>query len=58
MDLDGSLNWHDDLVLISREKQRKNMSKRYNVLGQEIPDNQKGFILIMYEDGTIEKRYE
>jgi len=58
MDLDGSLNWHDDLVLISRETQRKNMSKRYNVLGQEIPDDQKGFILIMYEDGSIEKRYE
>ena len=58
MDLDGSLNWHDDLVLISREQQRKNISKRYNVLGQEIPEHQKGFVLIMYEDGTIEKRYE
>lgn len=58
MDLDGSLNWHDDLVLISREQQRKNISKRYNVLGQEIPEHQKGFVLIVYEDGTIEKRYE
>jgi hypothetical protein len=57
-DLDGSLKWYDDLVLISREQVRKKIARRYNVLGQEIPENQKGFVLIIYEDGTIEKRYE
>ena len=58
IDLDGTLHVHDDWVVVSRNLLEKKVYKKYTILGQEISFDPRGLVLIQYEDGTIEKRYE
>ena len=54
-DYDGTRFTSDKIVAIKNNGERKNVIKRTNLLGQEIPENTSGLIIYWYEDGSSEK---
>lgn len=58
VDLNGNQKVYPNLVAIDNLKDAPIIVKRINSLGQDIPSTQKGLVFLIYEDGTIEKRYE
>lgn len=56
-DVNGSPRIVGDIVAIDNRINGKTIVGRVNILGQQIPDTQKGLVILMFDDGTIEKRY-
>jgi len=56
-DLNGEPRVISNVVSIDNRMNAKTVVKRTNVLGQLVSEQQKGLIILVYEDGSIEKRY-
>ena len=56
-DVNGSPRIVGNIVAIDNRMNGKTIVGRVNILGQQIPDTQKGLVILMFDDGTIEKRY-
>lgn len=56
-DLDNTYTELDQLVSINNRERSKQVLYRTNMLGQLVSDQQKGFIIMVYEDGTTEKTF-
>lgn len=56
-DLNGEPRVISNVVSIDNLVNAKTVVKRTNVLGQLVSEQQKGLIILVYEDGSIEKRY-
>ena len=54
-DIDGLPRSIGEIVSIKNIIKEKVIVKRTNILGQEIDEYQKGLVILIYEDGTIEK---
>lgn len=54
-DLDNTYSVHDNVVSLDNRVKAKTILYRTNVLGQIVPDTQRGFIIYVYDDGTTEK---
>lgn len=59
LDLDGTESrYHDIVALDNSPINFREIIGRYNVIGQEIDENQKGIQLIIYSDGTTQKVFK
>lgn len=54
-DFNGQLTIIDDIVSIDNRMKSKKIIRRTNLLGQIIPEDQKGLVILIYEDGTSER---
>lgn len=57
-DFNGIPRVLSEIVGIDNRISGKNILKYVNILGQEVPEDQKGLVIVLYEDGTIDKRYQ
>jgi len=55
-DIDGKNETYGP-IYVTRNYNKKPIYKRVNLSGQEVDENYKGIIIIMYQDGTSEKVY-
>ena len=44
-------------TIFSSIKSNRLKTGTYNIFGQEVNENAKGFVIYKYDDGTIEKKY-
>jgi hypothetical protein len=51
------LEYYSKIVSINNFKAAKTLVKVYNIFGQEVPLNEKGMLIHVYDDGTIEKHF-
>lgn len=56
-DFNGEPRVISNVVSIDNRFNSKTVVRRTNVLGQLVSEQQKGLIILVYEDGSIEKRY-
>ena len=56
-DFDGEAKIVGEIVAIDNRIGIKNIIRRTNILGQIVSEDQKGIVIYVYEDGTIERVY-
>lgn len=56
-DFNGNKSVLDKLVVVDNRLNEKPILKVMNLLGQEVDLNEKGVIIVVFEDGTQEKRF-
>lgn len=54
-DFNGQATILDNMVSIDNRNAQKTIVYRTNLLGQKIPETQRGLIILVYEDGTSER---
>ena len=57
IDFDGR-EYQSQIVAVDANSAEKKPIKFLNLLGQEVSENEKGMVLILFEDGSIEKKYK
>lgn len=57
-DLDGTTELVGGTVSIDNRHSAKTCIKRVNILGQEVPEDQKGLVILIYDDGSMEKVFQ
>jgi hypothetical protein len=57
IDFDGR-EYQSQIVAVDANSAKKKPIKFLNLLGQEVSENEKGMVLILFEDGSIEKKYK
>lgn len=57
VDTDGVWTIHDELVAIDNSGDGKTVVKVVNLMGQEVAADAPGLVIVLYEDGSMEKRY-
>ena len=48
---------HSNITTLSNKSIVKRIAKTYNLQGQEVASDAKGFVIVVFEDGTVEKQY-
>lgn len=56
IDFDGR-EYQSQIVAVDANSSKKKPIRFLNLLGQEVSENEKGMVLILFEDGSIEKKY-
>jgi hypothetical protein len=56
VDLDGQVRTYPTLALIDNRTKEQKLVKVVNLLGQEVSESEKGLVIYVYDDGTVEKR--
>ena len=56
VDMNGQVRTYPSLVSIDNRMKEQKLVKIVNLLGQEVSESEKGLVIYVYDDGTIEKR--
>jgi hypothetical protein len=56
-DYDGKTTVIEKKVAIDNRTEAKGIAKVINLLGQEVSENERGIVILIFEDGTQEKRF-
>jgi hypothetical protein len=56
VDMNGQIRTYPSMVSIDNRMKDQKLVKIVNLLGQEVSESEKGLVIYVYDDGTIEKR--
>ncbi len=57
-DMDGASETYSKLVSIDNRQEKRIVTKRFNLLGQEVGEDYKGVVILQFEDNSCVKAYQ